>query len=310
MVKLSLAVPCYNEEGNVEAFYNAVKNAFDDKFSYEIIFVNDGSFDKTAEKLSLLVNKGENNITVVNFSRNFGKEAAVYAALGHSSGEYTCIIDADMQQRPETVLEMMKILDENPDTDIVAAYQEKRIENKFMSIAKSAFYKTVNKVCETKFYPNASDFRIFRRNVLDAVLSLSETSRFSKGIFSWVGFNASYIPYTADERLSGESKWNFGKLMKYAVNGMISYTIFPLKFLSGTGIFLFLAGIIWLIADLIVRASSVLLVMAFITIMTGIVVLSAGILGTYIGRIYGEEKSRPVYIQKSVLVSKKEDKHE
>lgn len=310
MIKLSLAVPCYNEEGNVEAFYNAAKKVFDGKISYEIIFVNDGSSDKTSEKLSEIADKNEENITVVNFSRNFGKESAVYAALKHSTGEYTCIIDADMQQRPETVLEMMKILDENPDVDIVAAYQEKRIENKFMSFAKSAFYKIVNKVCETKFYPNASDFRIFRKNVLNAVLSLSETSRFSKGIFSWVGFNARYIPYTADERLSGESKWNFGKLMRYAVNGMISYTVYPLKFLFETGAFLFAAGLIWLIVDLIIKASNVPLLMAFITIMTGIIVMSAGILGIYIGRIYGEEKARPVYIEKSVLTCRKEDDDE
>ncbi len=315
MVKLSLAVPCYNEQDNVLMFYNTVKEAFDGKFSYEIIFVNDGSKDETEKRLEEIYEKKEENVKIVNFSRNFGKEAAVYAALLSSEGEYTCIIDADMQQRPETVLEMLSFLERNPDFDAAAAYQEKRIEGKILSLCKGAFYKIINGICETKFYPNASDFRVFRRNVLEAVLSLKETKRFSKGIFSWVGFKTHYLPYTASERNAGESKWNFSKLLKYAFGGIISYTVSPLRAIFPVGTFLTVGGLAWFIVMTVISAKnglsdmySLLLILSFITFMTGIILSAAGILGEYISRIFREDLNRPVYIEKSRFVCKKEEK--
>ena len=229
-MKLSLVVPCYNEEGNIRAFYTEAKRVFDaEDYEYEIIFVNDGSRDKTQEELEKVYNLHETNIVIEMFSRNFGKEAAIYAGFQKASGDLVTVIDADLQQRPEIVVKMVKILLENEEYDCVAAYQEERHEGKMVGGLKNMFYKIINKTSEIEFYPGASDFRTFRRTVVDAILSLPEYHRFSKGIFSWVGFNTCYIPYIAEERNAGETKWSVSKLFKYAIEGFISYTTFPLK---------------------------------------------------------------------------------
>ncbi len=309
MLKLSLAVPCFNEQDNVETFYNAVRTAFDGKFSYEMVFVDDGSSDETLLRLKALYDLGEEKVTVVSFSRNFGKEAAVCAALKHCRGELICIIDADMQQTPETVLEMVAYLDENPDCDCVAAYQDKRIESGFMTFCKSCFYSVINKVSETYFYPSASDFRTFRRPVLDAVLSMGEYRRFSKGIFSWVGFKTHFMPYTALERHSGKSKFSFKKLMKYALNGIISFTSAPLKLPLYLGGIFSVGAVIWLIIALAAGAADILVILAYITLMTGIVLIALGIAGEYISEIYIEGKKRPLYIEKTCLSYPEEDSY-
>ena len=222
-MKLSLIVPCYNEEGNVERFFQEVKNTFKENIDYEIVFVNDGSTDKTADELKKLHSNNE-NIQVISFSRNFGKEAAMYAGLKESKGELVCVIDADLQQHPEEVAKMIEILDNNQDIDCVTAYQKKRREGRLMSAVKSCFYKLINKISDVKFVNGASDFRIMRRCMVEAVLSMTEYHRFSKGIFNWVGFNTEYMPYEARARKTGHSKWSVKKLIKYAVEGMVSFS--------------------------------------------------------------------------------------
>jgi glycosyltransferase involved in cell wall biosynthesis len=188
VMKLSLVVPCFNEEDNVEKFLQEVKNTFKNDIDYEIVFVNDGSTDKTHKVLKKLA-KENGNVQVITFSRNFGKEAAMYAGLKASYGDVVCVIDADLQQHPQVVLEMMEILDNNPDTDCVTAYQEKRREGLLMSGIKSVFYKLINAISDVNFVNGASDFRLMRRTMVEAVLSITEYHRFSKGIFSWVGFS-------------------------------------------------------------------------------------------------------------------------
>ena len=237
-MKLSLVVPCYNEEDNIRDFYHAAKHVFDaEEYEYEMIFINDGSKDKTQEALESVFNLHEACVVVETFSRNFGKEAAIYAGFQKATGDFITVIDADLQQRPETVARMVKILQDNEEFDCVAAYQEKRQEGKLVSKLKDMFYKIINRTSEIEFFPGASDFRTFRRPVVDAVLSLPEYHRFSKGIFSWVGFNTCYIPYTAEKRNAGETKWSINKLFRYAVEGFISYTTFPLKIATGLGLF-------------------------------------------------------------------------
>ena len=312
MVKLSLAVPCYNEQDNVFAFYEAVSSAFENKIdSYEIVFVNDGSADETSSRLRELYSKHSDKVTVVNFSRNFGKEAAVFAALKHCKGELVTVIDADLQQRPEVVLEMVEYLDSHPDCDCVAAYQEKRREGGFMSFCKKSFYSVVNKICDTKFHPDASDFRTFRRPMADAIVDLHEYHRFSKGIFSWVGFDTHFIPYTAEERFSGETKWNFRKLLKYALDGIISFTTAPLKIPVYLGGLFTAAGLIWLIVMLIMSAVHGLtdnirfaIIISVILDVSGLILLSLGIIGEYLSRIYIQGKERPIFIEKSCLERK------
>ena len=215
-MKLSLVVPCYNEEENVELFYTEVNKCFAGKIQeYEFIFVNDGSKDKTMKKLKeIYKNRKSDNVKLIGFSRNFGKEAAIYAGMQQAEGEYTTVIDADLQQRPEVVVQMVQILEENEDYDCVAAFQEKRSEGKVLTFFKNTFYKIINTMADTEFISGASDFRTFRANMREAILSMSEYHRFSKGIFSWVGFETKFIPYVAEQRNAGTSKWSFKKLFK------------------------------------------------------------------------------------------------
>ena len=225
--KLSFIVPCYNEEKNISLFYsNVLENFKSSKYEIEIVFINDGSKDNTLLELKKLTKFKDFEIKVINFSRNFGKDAGIYAGLQNSTGNYTVLIDADMQQPPSLVLKMLEILEKNDDIDIVAYYQEKRIENKVVSGLKKLFYKTISKISGLNFTDNASDFRLFRNNVKDAILSMSEHNRFSKGIFAWIGFNTYYIPYVPKERIHGKSSFNIKSLFKYAFSGILSFSKF------------------------------------------------------------------------------------
>lgn len=311
-MKLSLVVPCYNEEENIRDFYNAAKHVFDaEEYEYEIVFINDGSRDKTQEELEKVFNLHEASVVVETFSRNFGKEAAIYAGFQKATGDFITVIDADLQQRPETVARMVKILQDNEEFDCVAAYQEKRQEGKLVSKLKDMFYKIINRTSEIEFFPGASDFRTFRRPVVDAVLSLPEYHRFSKGIFSWVGFNTCYIPYTAEKRNAGETKWSINKLFRYAVEGFISYTTFPLKIATGLGLFTSLCAIIYLFVVVIQKlcignpVPGYPTIVVLILLLGGIQLTILGIIGEYLARMYIQEKHRPIYIEKKLLDYKK-----
>lgn len=316
-MKLSLIVPCYNEQDNVipffEAFAESVQTMPKDISACEVIFVNDGSTDNTASRLSELHESYSQVVTVINFSRNFGKEAAMLAGLRHADGDFACIIDADLQQRPEIVVEMLNHLLENDDCDMVAAYQEERIEGKFISFMKKCFYKCINKTSEVDFFQGASDFRCFRRKVTEAILSLPEYYRFSKGIFSWIGFNTHYIPYKAEERLSGKSKFSFFGFLKYAMEGIIAFTTLPLKIATGAGLIAFIASVLYTIVVIIEKLFFGIAVPGYATIIVlilllgGLQLLILGIIGEYLAKAYIQGKNRPVYIEKNVLKSKKKD---
>ena len=308
-MKLSLVVPCYNEQDNVELFYEETVKAFKDKnFDYEFVFVNDGSRDKTLEKLKKLYNeKQESNITVVSFSRNFGKESAIYAGIKNSTGDYISLIDADMQQRPEVVLEMMDILENEYDYDCVAAYQAKRKENPVMKGFKSAFYKLINMLSEVELHADASDFRTFTRGVADSILEMGEYHRFSKGIFSWIGFNTKYIPYEVQERNAGETKWSFTKLVRYAFEGISAFSTKPLKLATYIGITASFAAIIYLIVVVFKRiffgdpVSGYATIVGLILLLGGIQLFCIGIIGSYLAKTYVQSKNRPIYIAKEIL---------
>ena len=209
-------VPCYNEEGSVALFQQAVIDAFADcGYDYEIVFVNDGSRDHTLFQLKKLFAEQKCPVKVISFSRNFGKESAIYAGMQQACGEYVSLIDADLQQRPEIVREMVQILEEKPEFDVVAAYQDRRGEGKVLSFFKKNFYNIINRLSNVKLHPDASDFRTFRRCVAENIIELAEYHRFSKGIFAWVGYDTCFIPYTACERVAGTTKWSFRKLFNY-----------------------------------------------------------------------------------------------
>lgn len=314
VIKHSLIVPCYNEEGNVEKFLEVTKKAmlgYTD--NYEIVFVNDGSCDETPKKLRKLFEENKDvKIKVVNFSRNFGKEAAMYAGFTEAKGEYVTIIDADLQQDPSYAVQMGRILDENPDCDMVAAFQEKRKEGKLITACKTMFYKAINKVTEVDFISDASDFRTMRRSVVDTILALPEYHRFSKGIFSWVGYNTVAIPYDVKERESGETKWNFMKLLKYALDGIVSYTDMPLKLpLYFGGIMgvlsVVLFAVILLMDIFAVTFSAAAGYLAALVLFVGAVIcVFLGITGYYVGKIHTQVKERPIFIAKEILTYEKD----
>lgn len=310
-MKLSLVVPCYNEGENVAPFQEAVISAFSGcGYDYEIIFVDDGSTDATMHNLKKLFAAQDCPVKVVSFSRNFGKEAALYAGLNHASGDYITFIDADLQQRPEIARDMVRILEEQPEYDIVAAYQDRRGEGKFLSLCKKAFYKVINSLSKVTLQSDASDFRTFRRSVRDSILSLGEYHRFSKGIFAWVGYQTCFIPYTAQPRERGRSKWNFWKLLNYAVEGIIGYSTAPLRLATYLGGVTGVAAVIYLIAVVIEKLSKGIDVPGYATIIVLILLLGSvqlfciGIIGEYVGRTFEQTKDRPIYITKEVLIPK------
>ena len=308
-MKLSLVVPCYNEEANVKRFFDEVNKSFENKVSdYELVFVNDGSKDDTYSELKKLYEENKASaIQVLSFSRNFGKEAAIYAGLSNAKGDMVCIIDADLQQRPEVVLEMLSEMEKDESLDCVAAYQENRRESKTLSGLKSAFYKVINKITDVDFVNGASDFRLLKRTMVDAILEMTEYHRFSKGIFSWVGFNTKYIPYTVEERQFGETKWSYGKLFKYAFDGIISFSTFPLKLATGVGLATAFASIIYLIVVILQKLICGIDVPGYATIVVlvlflgGMQLFCLGILGEYLSKIYVQVKNRPIYILKEHL---------
>lgn len=313
-MKLSLVVPCYNEEQNVALFYRAATNVFDaEGYEYELVFVNDGSADNTLGELKKLHAESDHNIRIVSFSRNFGKEAAMYAGIEHAKGELVCLIDADLQQRPEVVAYMVKRLDEVPELDCVAAFQHERHESGTLSFFKKSFYNLVNAMSDTKFVQGASDFRTFRRSVAEAVLSMGEYHRFSKGILSWVGFNTEYIPYEVQERATGESKWSFKKLFKYAVDGIIAFSTMPLAIpmVLGAGLcafsVLYLLGTLFWCAVSSAVFSVVQLLIFIIMLIGGLQLLGIGIVGKYLAKIYEQGKNRPIYIAKEIIEPKNEE---
>ena len=307
-MKLSLIVPCYNEAENVKAFQEAVISAFDGcGYDYEIVFVDDGSRDATLHNLRKLHTAQACPVKVISFSRNFGKESGIYAGLQHADGEYLCLIDADLQQQPAIVRDMVKILDENPDTDVVAAYQDRRGESKVLSFFKKSFYAIINKLSKVTLQPDASDFRTFRRSVRDSMLEMAEYHRFSKGIFAWVGYETQFIPYTACERNAGSTKWNFGKLLNYAIDGIIGFSTAPLRFSTYVGAATAVAAVIYLITVILQKLIWGIDVPGYATIIVLILFFGSmqlfglGIIGEYVGRTFEQSKNRPVYIAKEIL---------
>ncbi len=312
-MKLSLVVPCFNEAENVAAFQDAVITAFEGcGYDYEIVYVDDGSKDATLHNLRKLHSLQKCPVKVVSFSRNFGKEAGIYAGMQHADGEYISLIDADLQQRPEIVREMVSILDSSPEYDVVAAYQDRRSEGKVLSFFKKSFYAVINKLSNVKLQPDASDFRTFRRSVRDSIVALAEYHRFSKGIFAWVGYETKFIPYVACERAAGTTKWNFRKLLNYAVDGIIGYSTAPLRIATYSGIFTAIAAAIYLLIVLCqkliwgIDVPGYATIIVLILLLGGMQLFCIGIIGEYLGKTFEQSKNRPVYIAKEILSYKKE----
>lgn len=300
-MKLSVIVPTYNEEECILDFYEETTKVLNG-FDYNIIFVDDGSKDKTLKVLKEIYSKDKDKdkVKIINFSRNFGKDAAIYAGLKNSKSEYTVIIDADLQQNPKYIIQMIEELDNNESLDGICMVQSSKKERFFQKL----FYKIINKISKTEFVVGASDFRIFRKQVVNKIISLGEANRFSKGIFSWVGFNIKYINYKVEDRKKGTSKWTFFKLFSYAIDGFVNFSIAPLKIAIYAGTLSSVAAFIYFIFVIIktlflgetVQGYST--IVSLILLIGGIQLLCIGILGEYLGKTYLETKQRPIYIEK------------
>ena len=310
-MKLSLIVPCYNEESNIPLFYNAVKETFKNKkINLELVFINDGSKDNTIGELKKLVKENIFEIKIIDFSRNFGKEAGMYAGFENITGDYVSIIDVDMQQPPSVVLEMLDILEKNDEYDAVAAYQVNRKDRFLKKHLSNFFYKVINKVADVELKSGASDFRLLRRRVVNAILGVKEYYRFSKGIFSWVGFNTYYMEYEPQERATGTTKWSIKKLFKYALDGIISYTTFPLKIATSIGLIVSFLSFIYLIVTIIqklffgIDVAGYASLLGISLLLGGLNLLFLGVMGEYLARIYIETKNRPIYITREIITNK------
>lgn len=313
-MKLSLVVPCYNEAENVAPFQEAVIGAFADcGYDYEIIFVDDGSKDATYHNLKKLFDAQTCPVKVVRLSRNFGKESALYAGLEQASGDYISLIDADLQQRPEIVRDMVQKLEEDPEIDIIAAYQDRRGEGKILSFFKKSFYSIINRLSDVALRADASDFRTFRRSVSESLLTVAEYHRFSKGIFAWVGYSTHFIPYVAQPRQAGTSKWSFRKLMNYAIEGIIGYSTKPLRIATAIGTLTAISAFLYLLFVVIQKLAFGIDIPGYATIIVlilllgGVQLLCIGIIGEYVGRTFEQSKNRPIYIAKETLTYNKKD---
>lgn len=307
-MKLSLVVPCYNEADSVSLFLDAVLADFAGcGYDYEVIFVNDGSRDRTLFQLKKLYAAHKDITKVVSFSRNFGKEAAVYAGMREAVGEYVALIDADLQQRPSIVRNMVSILEEKPEIDVVAAYQDRRGEGKVLSFFKKSFYSIINRLSTVNLHPDASDFRCFRRCVARDLLDMAEYHRFSKGLFAWVGYETEFIPYTAEARVAGTTKWSFRKLFNYAIDGIIGFSTAPLRMATYLGGFSALAAVLYLIWVIVEKLVFGIDIPGYATIIVLILALGAmqliciGIIGEYVGRTFEQSKQRPICLVKEKL---------
>lgn len=300
---LSILIPSYNEEGNINELNKKLIESLKN-IDYEIIYINDGSKDKTLDKIKT-VSKSNENIKYISFSKNFGKDAAIYAGLKRSNGTYTCILDADLQQNPKYIISMLDYLKKHPETDQIAMVMKNRNkENIFNRIMKKNFYRLINKLSDTKLVDGASDFRMFNNSVKDAILSLTEKNRFTKGMFSWIGFNTKYMYYNVEDRFSGKTKFDTKSSIKYALTGITNYSIKPLylsTFIGAITSSLSLLYILVIIFKTLILGkdtpgyASLIVISLF---MGGLQLLFIGILGTYLGKTYIETKQRPMYIEK------------
>ena len=306
--KLSIIIPMYYEEQVVEECYNRVTKVLKEiqDYEYEIIFINDGSKDNTLDILERIA-KIDNNVKVISFSRNFGHQAAVIAGLKYVTGDAIVIMDADLQDPPELIPDMLKEWEKGYEV-IYGKRKSRKGESVFKLLTAKAFYSTLNKLSDVEIPKDTGDFRMVDRKVVDVVNSLPEHNKFLRGLFSWVGFEQLAYEYDRKERFAGKTKYPFGKMLKLALDGILSFSTKPLKIVGGLGILSVIISFVILIYSLlsyIFKWNSLTpgwtSIMCTITFLGGIILISVWMIGEYIGRIYDEVKNRPQYIVKKTI---------
>ena len=339
--RIDIIVPCYNEEQNIEAFYSEVQavatqikksDAYKNSYDFAYIFIDDGSKDGTLEQIRRVANQAaaeRTTVKYISFSRNFGKEAAMYAGLKASAdaataenrsasdraaaGDFAVIMDADLQHPPRLIADMLKQVEETGCDSVAARRVSRKGEPKIRSVFARLFYKLMNKYCEIEIVDGAVDFRLMSKRMVKAIADMPETQRFSKGIFAWVGFDTQWVEFENVQRLSGETKWTVWGLTKYAIDGFIDFANSPLKFAGAFGGFIAAGSAIYLIVEIIKTivmgkdtpgyASTICLILFF----GGAIIAILGLIGEYIGRMYLEMKHRPIYIEKESNISDTEE---
>ena len=303
---LSVIVPCFNEEEVIPLYYEEmqkVRKQEEGKIDFEIIFIDDGSKDKTLEVIKKLSEQDE-CIHYVSFSRNFGKEAAMYAGFEHANGEYVVTMDVDLQDPPHLIPEMIRCIEEEGYDSVATRRVTRKGEPPIRSFFARRFYGLINKISDADIVDGARDFRMMKRDMVNAILSMPEYNRFTKGIFGWVGFKTKWIEFENVERAAGETKWSFWKLFRYALEGIIAFSTVPLTIVSLIGVvvciiaFLFLLFVVIravIFGDPVAGWPSLICVISFLS---GIQLLGIGVVGMYLSKTYLETKKRPIYIKK------------
>lgn len=305
MATLSIIVPCYNEQESLPYYFTAMEKLKPQlPLDFEYIFVNDGSRDQTLAYLRKLAIANPDSVHYISFSRNFGKEAGLYASLQKATGDYITVMDADLQDPPELLIKMYQEI-QDPEIDCVGTRRVTRAgEPKLRSFFARMFYRLINKIGQTEIIDGARDFRLMTRQMVDAILELTEYNRFSKGLFSWVGFKTKYLPYENVERVAGTTSWSFWKLFSYSIDGIVNFSDAPLNIASVIGALACLISIVSLVV-IVIRTllfgdptSGWPSMVSVVLLLSGIQLLSLGIIGKYVGKIFLETKKRPQYIVK------------
>ena len=309
MDKISIIIPCFNEEEALPIYYTEMKKVMDTmkkQTDFELIFVDDGSSDRTYKIMKELHRK-DGRCQYLSFSRNFGKEAAIYAGLQNAGGNFAAIMDVDLQDPPSLLPEMYRILKEEPYDSVATRRSTRKGEPKIRSFLSKEFYNVINKISKTEIVSGARDYRLMNRKMVDAVLEMSEYNRFSKGIFGWVGFKTKWLEYENVERAKGETKWNFWKLLVYSLDGITAFSTAPLLIASFVGV-LFCIIAFLMIIFIIVRklifgdpVSGWPSLVCIILMTSGVQFFCTGILGQYLAKAYMEVKRRPIYLVKEEI---------
>ena len=314
-MKISLIVPCYNEEESLKPFYEELVRVSTNmaEYEFEFLFVDDGSQDKT---LSILKDfaKDDARVKYIAFSKNFGKEAAMYAGFCNVTGDYAAVMDADMQDPPSLLREMVEILEKGEYDSVATRRKTRSGEPKLRSFFAKTFYKIMSKISNVDIVSGARDFRLMKRDMVDAIVSMCENNRFSKGIFGWIGFKTYWMSYDNIERVAGETKWSFRKLLRYSIDGIVSFSDAPLKLATLSAFLSYAFSIPFLVLMIVALAQGHSFELSYtlqwyttmftILLVCGTILFSIGIVGKYIAKIYGEVKGRPHYI---VAQTNKED---
>lgn len=300
---ISLIIPCYNEEAGLDILYKALQDASEQlpNYDFEFLFINDGSKDRTLDLIEGYA-KNDSRVRYISFSRNFGKEAAMYAGFCNAKGDYTTVMDSDMQDPPSLLPQMVEILEQGEYDSVATRRVTRKGEPPIRSFFARQFYKIINKMSDADVVDGARDFRLMRREMVDTIVAMGESNRFSKGIFGWIGFKTYWLPYENVERAAGETKWSFWKLFKYAIDGVVNFSQAPLMISAWVGFFFVLVSvlaIVFVFVRKLIYGGSVegwASLVCIILFVGGVQLFCTGVMGSYLAKTYQEVKHRPHYI--------------